>query len=178
MTAAENPVPVQSMWRNIAMQRHVMRTMIHINSQYFCMSQVMLLWNCFGALNTATHVWIILTYSVCHSSMLCFKDLHSSRTQRCDSINITILMYLWASSIHIPFLQPSSPRLILISTSYLLLGLQYGHFPSSPCKILSAFLNWILAMCPAHRSVLYFCILTLLDDLHESHCFSLCSNIV
>jgi hypothetical protein len=169
MTAAENPVPVQSTCKNIVMQRHVMRTVTHINSQCFCMSQVMLVWNCFVAMNTATHVWIILTHSVCHSLMLCSKN--------CTVVELKGVT-AWASSIHIPFLQPSCLRHILISTSHVLLGLQIGHFPSSPCRILSAFLNCILAICPAQHSVLYFCILTLLYDLHGSHCFSLCFNVV
>jgi hypothetical protein len=115
-----------------------------------------------------------------HSWTLCMSllnamllDLHSSRTQRCNSINTEVLTQL-LSHFHPPPILATFLLKIHLSLNLSLALSSKCLFSSFPTKILSAFLDPILPMCPVHHSVLQFCILTLLDDLHESCCFSLC----
>jgi hypothetical protein len=92
MTAAENPVTVQSTWQNITTldtcdahsDTYKLIAFLHVSSDVI----VKLLW-CIKHSNPCLDHSHTFFMSLLNAMLL---DLHSSKIQRCDSINTTVLM--------------------------------------------------------------------------------------
>jgi hypothetical protein len=102
-----------------------------------------------------------------------FPALHETRRFNTEFTRALHLFLSWTRPIQSTSLHPTSPRSILIISTYLRLGLPSGLFPSG-FRIRIPLLP-IRATWPAHLILLYLIILIILDEEYKSGSSSLCN---